>query len=135
MANFFKKTINILDFRAVIQAQLVERLLLTSVIRGSNSVIIKFNLLLMYSKSCAEKTRIKKKRPGKAKKKKNNLPKIDSVTKYFGQIKATIFISSHFIAVRIVTSSQDRQISSFWSYFARTIICSNQSWQRTTYLK
>ena len=47
------------------------------------------------------------------KEKNNNLPNIDSVTKYFGQIKATIFFSSHFIAVRIVTSSQDRQISSF----------------------
>ena len=70
MANFFKKTINILDFRAVIQAQLVERLLLTSVIRGSNLVISKFNLLLIYSKQLCWKDENKEKRPGKAKKKK-----------------------------------------------------------------
>ena len=55
------------DCGAVVLAQLVERLLLTPEVRGSNSVISQLlSDIYFFTVNCIEKTKIKKKRPGMA---------------------------------------------------------------------
>ena len=49
--------------RAVVVAQLVERLLPIPEVRGSNPVIGKINTEHMFTVNCTKKTKIKKKRP------------------------------------------------------------------------
>ena len=48
---------------AVVVAQLVERLLAISKVRGSNLVIGKIYIEHLFTVNCIEKTKIKKKRP------------------------------------------------------------------------